>query len=252
MSFSGGLKMLMTGALINTGAVLLGSGIGLATAKNLSEKVQVRLKLALGVLVVYAGLSTTWKAMGGTGFFGFFKQIGIVLLALVIGNAIGRLLRIQDNLNKVGDYARRMMAKSDTDPASNRFSEGFVTCTLLFCIGPMAIIGSLQDGLENNFRVLALKSVMDGLAAMAFARTFGAGVMLSALPVLAYEGTLTLAAKAIDPYFQHPGVREALSATGGLIVVCISVVIFEIQKVPLANYLPALIVAPLLALWWGF
>jgi uncharacterized protein len=241
----------MTGALINTGAVLVGAGIGLATAKNPNEKVQVRLKLALGVFVVYLGLSTTWKAMGGTGLFGFFKQIGIVLLALVIGNAIGRLLRIQDNLNKVGDFARRAMSRAGDD-ASSRFSEGFVTCTLLFCIGPMAILGAIQDGLDNNFRLLALKSVIDGLAAMAFARTFGAGVMLSALPLLAYEGTITLAAKAIDPYFQQPGVREALSATGGLIVVCISLVIFEIQKVPLANYLPALIVAPLLALWWGF
>lgn len=242
----------MTGALINTGAVLVGSAVGLATAKNPSARLQGTLKALLGVLVVFAGLSTTWKAMGGTGFFGFFKQLGIVLLSLVIGNAIGRGLRIQDNLNKVGEFARRMMSKSE-EGSANKFSEGFVTCTLLFCVGPMAIIGSLQDGIDNNFRVLALKSVMDGLAAMAFARTFGPGVMLSALPVLAYEGTITLAAKSIQPYLlAKPGMLDALNATGGLVVVCISVVIFEIQKVPLANYLPALIVAPLLALWWGF
>lgn len=241
----------MTGALINAGGVLLGSAVGLATAKNPSARLQVNLKMILGALVIYAGLSTTWNAMGGTGFFGFFKQLGIVLLALVIGNALGRALRIQDNLNKVGDFARRMMSKNE-GASSNKFSEGFVTCTLLFCIGPMAIVGSIQDGIDGNFKLLALKSVMDGLAAMAFARTFGAGVMLSALPLFAYEGSITIAANYIQPYLAKPGLLDALNATGGLIVVCISVVIFEIQKVPLGNYLPALVVAPLLALWWGF
>jgi uncharacterized protein len=242
---------MLTGTLINAGAVLLGSSVGLASAKEPSPRLQVRLKLLLGVLVVYSGLSTTWKALGGTGFLGFFKQIAIVLLSIVIGNAVGRGLRIQDRLNKVGDYARRMMSKTESD-AGNRFSEGFVTCTLLFCIGPMAIIGALQDGLDGNWRLLGLKSVMDGLAAMAFARTFGAGVMLSALPVLAYQGSISLAAQTVQPYFDAPGIKESISATGGLIVICIAVVIFEIQKVPLANYLPALVVAPLLAWWWGF
>jgi hypothetical protein len=152
----------------------------------------------------------------------------------------------------VGQFAKRSIARADTHEA-NLFSEGFVTCTLLFCVGPMAIVGSLQDGLNGNFRVLALKSVMDGLAAFAFAKTFGPGVILSAVPVLAYQGAITLAATAVKPFLdEHPEMESALNAAGGLLVVCISVVILELRKVPLANYLPTLVVAPLLAWWWGF
>lgn len=189
--------------------------------------------------------------MGHSGLIHIPKQVLMTLLALVIGNAIGMLLGLQNRLNAVGEYARRTMSRSAE--GGNRFSDGFVTCTLLFCIGPMAIIGSIEDGLNGNFRVLALKSVMDGIAAMAFAKTFGPGVLLSALPVLAYQGSITLAAKSLSGIKEtHPEMFHAMDAAGGLLVVCISVVILEIRKVPLANYLPALIVAPFLAWWWGF
>ncbi len=242
----------MTGTLINVGAVLMGGAAGLALSRSPSPRLEVRLKRILGVLVIYVGFSTTIKALGHTGLSHVPKQVLIILLALVIGNGLGMLLKLQNRLNSVGQFARRAMSRSDS-PSANRFSDGFVTCTLLFCVGPMAIIGSLEDGLNGNFRTLVLKSVMDGLAAMAFAKTFGPGVLLSALPLLAYQGTITLLASAVSPFLtQHPDLLHSINAAGGLLVVCISVVILEIQKVPLANYLPALVVAPLLAWWWGF
>lgn len=242
----------MIGTLINTGAVLLGGGAGLALSKTPSPQLEKTLKVFLGALVIYAGFSTTWKALGHTGISHVPKQIFIAFLALILGNAIGMALGLQRRLNSVGQYARQAMMKA-TDPKANRFSEGFVTCSLLFCVGPMAIVGALEDGISGNYKILALKSVMDGLAAFGFAKAFGPGVLLSALPVLAYQGTITLAATAVEPFLkEHPDLLYALNATGGLIVVCISVVILEIRKVPLANYLPALAVAPLLAWWWGF
>jgi uncharacterized membrane protein YqgA involved in biofilm formation len=242
----------MTGTLINTGAVLLGSGVGLAVSKTLRPHIEVRLRRVLGVLVIYAGFSTTIKSLGKTGVSNIPKEVGIVFLALILGNAIGMLLRLQEGMNKVGQYAKQLLRKSP-DEAGNRFSEGFVTASLLFCVGPMAIIGAIDDGVSGNYKYLALKSVMDGLASIAFAKTFGPGVMLSAIPVLAYQGTITLAARSLKPFLdQHPELLYSISASGGLLVVCISVVILEIRKVPLANYLPTLVVAPLLAWWWGF
>lgn len=246
----------MIGTLINTGAVLVGGGTGLTLSRTPSPRLELRIKRILGALVIYAGFSTTWKALGHTGLSHIPKQIGIVLLSLVMGNAIGMALGLQNRLNAVGQYARKRIEEAQaggSGDGSNRFSEGFVTCTLLFCVGPMAIVGSLEDGISGNFRVLALKSIMDGLAAFAFARTLGPGVLLSALPVLAYQGTITLAASSVSPFLnEHPDLLYALNAAGGLLVVCISVVILELRRVPLANYLPTLAVAPLLAWWWGF
>jgi uncharacterized membrane protein YqgA involved in biofilm formation len=240
------------GTLINTGAVLLGGSVGLLSSKSPSERLQVNLKYLLGALVIYVGFSTTWKSLGNSGFSHVPKQLFIVFAALIAGNQIGRLLRLQERLNSVGEFARKAMTRGASGEG-NRWSDGFVTCTLLFCVGPMAIIGSIEDGLNGNFRTLAIKSAMDCLAALAFARTFGWGVLASAVPVLAYQGTITLAARSIKPFLdEHPDLLYALNASGGLIVVCIAVVILEIQKVPLANYLPTLLVAPLLAWWLGF
>ena len=242
----------MIGTLINTGAVLVGSGCGLAFSKTLRPHIEVYLRRALGALVIYVGFSTTARSLGKTGFSNIPKEVGIVLLALILGNAIGMLLRLQEGMNKIGQYAKQMLAKAD-EPGGNRFSEGFVTATLLFCVGPMAILGAIEDGINGTYRTLALKSVMDGLASLAFAKTFGPGVMLSAVSVLVYQGTITLAARSLSPFLlQHPELANSINAAGGLLVVCIAVVILEIRKVPLANYLPALVVAPLLAWWWGF
>src|SRR4051812_21100599 len=150
----------MIGTLINTGAVLVGSGVGLAFSESLRPHIEVRLRRVLGVLVIYAGFSTTVKSLGKTGVSNIPKEVGIVLLALILGNAIGMLLRLQEGMNKIGQYAKQLLTKSDGE-GGNRFSEGFVTATLLFCVGPMAIIGAVEDGINGNFKILALKSVMD-------------------------------------------------------------------------------------------
>ncbi len=238
----------VTGTLINTVAILLGGFLGMKASRQLSVAAQTRIKLALAAFTIYAGVSMIWRGTGGS--FGMVvKQVGIACLALVLGNGLGMLLRLQDGLNRLGQYAKERLAGGGAE-GSNRFSEGFVTCSLLFCVGPMAILGPLEDGLHGDFKILAVKSAMDGLAAMGFAASFGAGVMLSALPVLAYQGTISLAAHALAQHVNDPVLLDSIRVVGGMVVMCITVVILDLRKVPLANYLPSLAVAPVLTHWW--
>lgn len=238
----------MTGTLLNTAAILVGGGLGLTAARQFSGATQSRLRLALAAFTLYAGARMMWDGTGGS-FGTVLKQVGIALLALVLGNALGMALRLQKGLDRLGLYAKERLASANP-AADQRFSEGFITCTLLFCVGPMAILGSLADGTSGDFRLLAIKSALDGLAAMGFAATFGPGVLLAALPVLAYQGTLTLLAHALVGQVHDPQLLASVHVTGGLVVLCLSVVIVGLRKVPLANYLPSLAVAPLLTHWW--
>ncbi len=173
------------------------------------------------------------------------KLFGVVLVALMLGSLTGHLLGIQRRLNKLGQYAKERFSKAQTDGTKN-VSDGFVTCTLLFCVGPMAILGSLQDGLTGDFTILAVKGAMDGLATLAFTVTFGWGVMLAVLPLVAYQGAITLLAQLIEPYLKQPELMQSINLTGGFLVFCIVLIILEVRKVELANYLPALCFAPLL------
>ncbi|MGV3771526.1 MAG: DUF554 domain-containing protein [Verrucomicrobiales bacterium] len=240
----------MTGTIINVGAIIVGGVIGLTIAREISARAQMRLKLILGILTIYAAFTMIWQSINGT-LGQVIKQTSIAMLALILGNVVGRILRIQKGLNKLGEYAKtRIGAAGEKENASNRFSEGFVTCTILFCVGPMAILGSLQDGLTGDIKLLGIKSVMDGLATLAFVKTFGPGPILAAVPVLAYQGTITLTAQRIEPFVRQSIYLDSVNATGGLIMLCIAVVILGLQKVPLADYLPALIIAPLLTWLW--
>ena len=238
----------MIGTLLNAGAILAGGVAGLIVAKDLSPATQSRIKIGLGVFCVYIGLSTTWSGLNGS-FSQITQQIGVALLALVLGNLTGKLLGLQRRSNRFGQYAKDRFSK--TKPGDqHRASDGFVTCSLLFCVGPMSVLGALQDGLTGSFRTLAVKSLMDGLATMAFAKSFGWGALLSAVPVLAYQGTLTLGAKALEPFLRDRALLDSVNATGGLLICCIALIILEVKKVRLADYLPSLVFAPMLTWWW--
>jgi uncharacterized protein len=259
----------MIGTLINVAAIVTGGAVGLAVRKQFSPRTEYRIKMILGVVTLFVGMKTTWNAIHGS-FGSVLKQVMIVLVALILGNLIGKALRIQKGLNKLGEYAKRTLQRQEgmaagTEGAgverppeggttsgrrTNRFADGFVTCTLLFCVGPMAIIGALEDGLSGKIQTLAIKSAMDGLATMAFVKTFGIGPIFAAIPVLAYQGTITLMAEGLKPVLTNHMLLDSINATGGLLILCISVVILDIQKVPLADYLPSLVVAPLLT--WLF
>ncbi len=245
----------MIGTFINVGGILLGGIAGLTVARHVSARTQQRLRLLLVALTVYAGFSLIWQGLksplGHTA-----GQLGIALLALTLGSALGSVLRLQYALNRAGQWSRERFtraaaaAKAGVKPDAARRSDGFITCTLLFCVGPMAIIGAVQDGLNGDWRTLAVKGLLDGLATMGFVTTFGWSPLLAAIPVLAYQGLLTLGAHALAPVVANEAIRDSIGITGGFIVATISLVILDLRKVPLANYLPALVLAPLLTKWW--
>lgn len=225
---------------------MAGGVAGRLAHRHLSPKVQARIRLLLALATLYVATSMVWEGVRG-GFGHALGQLGIALLALVLGNALGMLLRVQAGLNRLGAFARKQLARGGE--GDNRFSDGFITCALLFCVGPMSILGAIEDGLHGHFKILAVKSAMDGLATVGFTAMFGRGCMLAAVPVVAYQGTLTLCARLLAPALS-PEVLAAINITGGLLVYCIVVIILDLRKVPLANYLPALVIAPLLTAWW--
>lgn len=243
--------MIPVGTILNAIGIVVGGMLGLLLSRQMTPATQLALKGGLGILVIYVGLSTTWASLGG-GFGSVIKQLFIVILALTFGRITGRLLHIQKSLNRLGKYAKERFTKAATDP-SNRWSEGFVTCTILYCVGPMAILGSIQDGLDGRWQTLGVKALIDGLATMAFVGTFGWGAIAAVVPVVAYQGTITFAAKSLAPFFHDPtnaALLHSINATGGLLVFCIALVILELKKFDLADYLPSLAWAPLITWLW--
>ncbi|MEK7676205.1 MAG: DUF554 domain-containing protein [Verrucomicrobiota bacterium] len=238
----------MIGTFLNVAAIVAGGVRGLTSSRELSPANQARLKIGMGAFTVWIGLSMTWSSINGS-FWQIARQLAIVILALMLGNVTGKLLRLQQSLNRLGHYAKERVT-GGVPELSQRLSEGFVTCSILFCVGPMSFLGAVSDGLTGNFKTLAVKSLMDGLATLAFVKTFGWGVMLSIIPVFAYQGTITLAARTLEPFLRHYDLLDSVNATGGLLIFCIALIILELKKVELADYLPSLAMAPLLTWLW--
>jgi len=237
------------GTFINAGAIVLGGILGLII-KPLSAKQQGYLKNVLGVSAVFFGLKLVWESFNGT-FLQICGQFGIVTLAMILGNLTGKLLHLQKTSNRLGQYARTQITLLRPG-VMNRFNDGFTVCALLFCLAPLAWLGSVNDGLSGYYYPLIVKGAMDGLACMTFVTMFGPGVMLAALPVMALQGTITLLCTNYAlPYLDAHSVVEhglvnSVNATGGMLLSCIGLLIFELKKIPITDYLPSLIYAPLL------
>jgi len=197
----------MIGTALNVAGILIGGVAGLARRKPLSPARESFVKVSLGAFTVFYGLRLTWISLNGS-FPQILKQLLIAVLALMLGKVTGRLLRLQKMSNHLGRDARdRISAAKPADP--RRLGEGFNICAALFCAAPLAILGSVQDGLSGYYYPLAIKAVMDGLATLGFVLLFGWGVMLAALPVLALQGTITLAClQFLRPFLEvHGGFR---------------------------------------------
>jgi uncharacterized membrane protein YqgA involved in biofilm formation len=239
----------MIGTALNVAAILIGGLVGLTRRKPLAPAKESFLKVALAAFTVFYGLRLTWLSLNGS-FPQILKQLLIAVLALMLGKMTGRLLRLQKMSNRLGRHARKRIAAANPS-ASCGLSDGFQTCAALFCAAPLAILGSVQDGLSGYYYPLAVKAVMDGLATMGFVSMFGWGVMLAALPVLAFQGTITLAcAQFLKPFLEAHGLVDSVDVTGGLLVFCVALVILELKRIELADYLPSLVFAPLLAWVW--
>jgi uncharacterized membrane protein YqgA involved in biofilm formation len=248
------------GTLINIVAILVGSAIGVALGHRLPQRTRDVVTDGLGLItLLVAALSAAAvldpavePAVGAAG-------VLIVLGSVLIGGIIGSLLQIEARLEGVGESIRRRLGDgrtdvevdgslADPDPSAaprSTFVEGFVTASLVFCVGPLAILGSLSDGLGLGIDQLALKSILDGFASIAFAATLGWGVAASALVVGVYQGGLTLAGWALGSVLSQAQVA-LITATGGLLLVGIALRLLRIRQVPVGDLLPALAIAPIL------
>jgi len=226
-------------------AILIGGIASLATSKQIPNRVQHFLKLLLGVWTVAVGLGMTWQAFRGP-FLSIVKQLFIVLLAMMAGKITGRLLKLQTSVNKLGRFAGESFTRIDQ---KRQRQEGFKTCAILYCLAPLAILGPIQEGLLANSKALVVKGVMDGLATMGFVAVFGPGVFLAVIPMIASQGSITLLASALAPFLHQRGLIDSVAATLGLLIFCVALIIFELKKIQITDYLPSLIYAPLFT-WW--
>ncbi|MCC6300454.1 MAG: DUF554 domain-containing protein [Anaerolineales bacterium] len=225
----------MTGTLLNIATVLIGGFIGLTFGARIPEKLKATVIAAMGLFTAAIGLQM---------FIGTDNPL-IVLGALLIGTLLGEWWRIEDGLHNLGVILEKRFSK-ENDDGSNKFVRGFLTASLLFCVGPMTILGSIQDGLTGDYNLLAVKSVLDGFAALAFASTLGLGVLFSALVILVYQGGVSLLAAQLDALVT-PAMLNELTATGGIILLGLAISsLLEIKKIRVGNMLPALAVAPLI------
>lgn len=239
----------LLGTLLNASGILLGGLFGLARQQPLSLALQNALKGILGVLILFVGLRAAWLNFGG-GFWLVLKQLTIVVLGLTLGRLTGRLLHLQKGANHLGRYANSVFTKAAPGQPP-RWNDGFLVGTILFCATPMAVLGAVQDGLGGHWQTLAVKAAIDGLAAMSFVQLFGWGSILSLIPVLAWQGTLALVAQLFAlALLGDPALAASLHATAGLLVFCLGLLVLELRKIEVADYLPSLAWAPLLAWLW--
>ena len=243
----------MTGAFINALGILIGGLLGLAMLQPISIRTQVFFRSALGTATIFFGLRLVW--LGGDGsFVSVLKQIGLAFAAVIIGFWTGKLLRLQKLSNRLGRYAGGLVAAAQA--GTPRKTGGFTACVILFCAAPLGLVGAVTDGLPTGdsatgyFWLLAVKAVMDGLAMTGFVKIFGWPSALSAFPVFAFLGGITWACQLwAQPWLEAHALVGSVQATSGFIACAIALMIFEVRRVELANFLPALAVAPLLA-WW--
>jgi hypothetical protein len=240
------LSLRVTGAFLNAIGILLGGLFGLARREPLSTRAQIFFRNALGAATVFFALRLVWLSVNGT-FLSCLKQLFIAAFAVVLGNGIGKLLRLQKMSNHLGRHATRLLSSAETNP-SRKMADGFCACTILFWAAPLGLLGAVADGLSGYFYLLAVKGVMDGLAMAGFVKMFRWPAALSAIPVFALLGFITLACQLYArPFLEARQLLDPVNAAAGLAACAVALVIFETRKVELANFLPALAVAPLLA-----
>lgn len=238
----------MIGTIINALAILLGAIVGLTRKTPMSAENQTFMKFVLGAATVFIGLRLTWISVGGS-FKQVLWQLGIVMVAMMLGKLTGRLLRLQKLSNRLGRFARDRIAAAQTVQMEGA-SDGLNVCAALFCAAPLGIIGAVTEGLGGGPQPLMVKAAMDGLAALGFVAMFGWAVALSALPVLAFQGTISLLAVQFAlPYLEAHQLTGIVNATAGMLMFCVSLLIFEVKRIEVADYLPSLAWAPLLAAW---
>ena len=238
----------MTGTFINAVTVLIGTALGVLLGNRLPARIRETVLDGLGLSTIAYAILSLVDAMS--------KQENvpakfiIVLLSVLAGGIVGEWVNIDAALNRFGAWLEHRFARSDDAASTARFVRGYVVASLVFCVGPMTILGSISDGLRGDFALLAIKSTLDGFAALAFAASLGIGVGFSVITILLFQGAISLGAGLLQNAFTGSAdpVLAVLAAIGALLIIGIGLSLLEVKKVRVANFLPALLVGPLIVI----
>ena len=225
--------MILLGTIANAGAIIIGGIAGSFFRKGISERFSNIIMTVLGLFTLVLGMMFAVDSQNAL----------VVVFSLVIGSVIGEWIDIEKRMNDLGDYVQDKLNSRE-----GSFSKGFVTASLLFCVGTMSIMGSLQSGLMNDHKILLMKSILDGTISVVFASTLGIGVVLSSLPVLVYQGSIALLASSVAPYLSEAVITE-MTAVGGVLLVGMGINLLEIRKLKVGNMLPAIFLPIILMLF---
>lgn len=231
----------MLGTIVNAAAIVVGGAIGLLLKKGLPKKIADTLMVGLGLCTLYIGIS---GCLAG-------ENTLVLIVSMVLGTIIGEAIDLDDKINRLGRFLEKKFSGKTEEAAETvqqkkvSVAEGFVTSSLLFCVGAMAIVGSLQSGLTGNHETLYAKSMLDFVAAIIFASTLGAGVMLSASLLFLYQGSITLLAQFIEPFLTEPVIAE-MNCVGNVIIIGLAMNMLGISKFKVMNFVPAIFLPILL------
>lgn len=219
----------MLGTIVNFSAIIIGSITGLLFKRIIPERFKITIVQGLGLSVMLVGIINALKS----------DSLLLIIISIVLGSYIGELLKIEDNLAKSGLWLENKFSKNDSN-----FVKSFVTASLIFCVGSMAIVGSLESGLTGNHKTLYVKSLLDGIGSVIFASTMGIGVIFSSVIILFYQGSITLASSLLKPFLTDIVVNQ-MTSIGGIIIIGIGINILELKKINVGNMIPAIFI-PLL------
>lgn len=232
--------MFLSGTLLNIATVLIGTSLGLLAGARVPRRMQESLTTGTGFFTIMVGVSMALRIFTDAATRPGYDLA--VLAALVVGVAAGELLRLHDGLDWLGGWFQRRVARGEDRPS--RIAEGFITASLVFCVGPLTILGSLQNGLTGDTTLLATKSLLDGVTSIAFAAALGPGVYLSILTMLVVQGGISGGAFLLTDVMD-PATILAISAAGGMILLGVALRLLDLKAVRVANFLPALVLAPI-------
>jgi len=223
----------MTGTLINVGTVLIGSTIGLLIRSKLPERYIKIMFQVFGLFTIFLGIKMALET----------QNIMVMVFSLLLGTLLGEWMNLEKGMDRFAGFIKKKVKSKN-----ERFTEGFVTAFLVFCMGSMTILGAIEEGLGEKPNLLLTKSLMDGFSSMALASALGAGVLFSVIPLLIYQGGLTIFASYLTNILS-PNVVAELSAVGGILLIGLGFVLLDVKKIRVMNMLPSLIIVVFLAIW---
>ncbi|HET9570688.1 MAG TPA: DUF554 domain-containing protein [Bacteroidales bacterium] len=232
----------MTGSLLNAGAIIAGSMIGMLIRSRLPQKIITIVFQGIGLFTIALGVSMWLKS----------DHFLLAIISIVAGGIIGQWIDIDKHLQNFSNFLHKKTNRSKMleVPGGNRFTEGIITAFMLYCVGSMSILGPIEDGLGQTPTILYTKSLMDGISSIALASSFGSSIAFSALPLLLYQGSITLFASYFSKYLNQDVIAD-LTAVGGILLIGLGFSILEIKKIKVTNLLPALVVIVLLSYLFG-